>query len=253
MSEPKIIAVLGATGLQGGGLVSAIRHDTSRRFRARAITRLPASETARALGVPTAYADPRDTASLRRAFEGVHGVFALAAYGTQEVASAAADAGVQHLVWSVQGNNAREALTAAEVPSTALRVPFLWDALIHGGLGPRRGADGELRISLPVTRQALPGIAAADVGHCAFAVFKAADAHLGATLALAGEQLDGEQMAAALSIALGEPVRHQPAAQQLPAADHLDARAVEESRRLHPALQSFGQWLARNRSAIARG
>ena len=49
MAEPKIIAVVGATGAQGGGLVRAIAKDTSGAFKARAITRDPKSEKARAL------------------------------------------------------------------------------------------------------------------------------------------------------------------------------------------------------------
>ena len=49
MPEKKIIAVIGATGAQGGGLVRAIQADKSGSFTARAITRNPSSEKAQAL------------------------------------------------------------------------------------------------------------------------------------------------------------------------------------------------------------
>ena len=49
MADKKIIAVLGATGAQGGGLVRAIMEDTDGGFTARALTRNPDSEKAREL------------------------------------------------------------------------------------------------------------------------------------------------------------------------------------------------------------
>src|SRR5690348_5098864 len=78
MSDKKIIAVTGATGAQGGGLVRAIVDDPSGGFAARAITRDPGSEPARELaarGVEVVQADLDDEASLRRAFAGAHGAF----------------------------------------------------------------------------------------------------------------------------------------------------------------------------------
>ena len=44
MAEQKIIAAVGATGAQGGGLVRAILSDVNRGFTARALTRNPNSE-----------------------------------------------------------------------------------------------------------------------------------------------------------------------------------------------------------------
>ena len=70
MSEPKIIAVVGATGAQGGGLVRAIQSDPSGGFRARALTRDVNSEKAKALaalGAEVVAADVDDAASLERA------------------------------------------------------------------------------------------------------------------------------------------------------------------------------------------
>src|SRR6478735_5277618 len=76
MSEKKIIAVVGATGAQGGGLVRAILADRAGQFVARAVTRKTDSEKARALataGAEVVTADADDQASLERAFSGAHG------------------------------------------------------------------------------------------------------------------------------------------------------------------------------------
>ncbi|HET9263057.1 MAG TPA: NmrA family NAD(P)-binding protein, partial [Vicinamibacterales bacterium] len=78
MSGQKIIAVVGATGAQGGGLVRAILADPERRFAARAITRKTDSDKARALaaaGVEVVPGDADNPASLERAFAGAHGAF----------------------------------------------------------------------------------------------------------------------------------------------------------------------------------
>jgi uncharacterized protein YbjT (DUF2867 family) len=78
MAEQKIIAVVGATGAQGGGLVRAILDDPSGGFAARAITRDPGTDAARALaraGAEVVAADVDDEASLARAFAGAHAAY----------------------------------------------------------------------------------------------------------------------------------------------------------------------------------
>ena len=78
MAEKKVIAVLGATGAQGGGLVRAILADGDSPFTVRALTRDASSDKARALaemGAEVVEADVSDRESLERAFEGAHGAF----------------------------------------------------------------------------------------------------------------------------------------------------------------------------------
>ena len=80
MTEKKVIAVVGATGAQGGGLVRAIVNDPSSGFVARALTRDVKSDKAKALtklGAEVAAADLDDVESLKRAFAGAYGVFCL--------------------------------------------------------------------------------------------------------------------------------------------------------------------------------
>jgi len=78
MPEKRIIAVLGATGAQGGGLVRAIMGDAEGGFAARAITRDVGSEKARALaelGAEVVTADIDDEASLAAALDGAYGAY----------------------------------------------------------------------------------------------------------------------------------------------------------------------------------
>jgi len=114
MAEKKIIAVVGATGAQGGGVVRAILADTSGQFAARAITRKPDSEKARALaaqGVEVVAGDADDPSTLEKAFAGAYGAFCVTNFwehGEPErelrqasaLARATRNAGLQHVVWS---------------------------------------------------------------------------------------------------------------------------------------------------------
>ena len=78
MSARKIIAIVGATGAQGGGVARAILEDRNSEFAVRAITRDTSSEKARALaalGAEVVSADVDDLASLTRAFTGAYGAF----------------------------------------------------------------------------------------------------------------------------------------------------------------------------------
>jgi uncharacterized protein YbjT (DUF2867 family) len=80
MSDKKIIAVVGATGAQGGGLVRAILNDPSSGFTVRALTRKVDSDKAKELaklGAEVIAADLDDVESLKRAFAGAYGAFCL--------------------------------------------------------------------------------------------------------------------------------------------------------------------------------
>jgi len=110
----KTIAVVGATGVQGGGLVRAILEDSSGVFAARAITRKTDSDKAKALaaaGAEVVAGDADDPPSLERAMAGAHGAFCVTAFwehfsAERELRQAAAmaratkAAGVEHAVWS---------------------------------------------------------------------------------------------------------------------------------------------------------
>lgn len=133
MSDKKIIAVIGATGAQGGGLVRAIAADKDGPFTARAITRNPASDQAQSLvklGVDVVAGDADDAPSLDRAFAGASGAFCVTNFwehlsaereGLQAAAMARATrrAGLKHVVWSTLED------TRKWVPLTDSRLPTL--------------------------------------------------------------------------------------------------------------------------------
>jgi uncharacterized protein YbjT (DUF2867 family) len=110
----RIIAVTGATGAQGGGLIRAIVADPDSGFTARAITRNPSSEAAVAMaakGVDVVQADLDDEASLTRAFADVHGIFCVTNFWehfsperekaqARNLANAVAAADPAHVIWS---------------------------------------------------------------------------------------------------------------------------------------------------------
>jgi uncharacterized protein YbjT (DUF2867 family) len=114
MAEKKVIAVVGATGAQGGGVVRAILADKDSGFTARAITRNVNSDKAKALaasGAEVVAANVDDEASVRRAFEGAYGAFCVTFFWDHlsvereqaeaaAMARAAKAAGVQHVIWS---------------------------------------------------------------------------------------------------------------------------------------------------------
>jgi len=133
MSERKIIAVVGATGAQGGGLVEAIFNDPTGDFAARALTRKPDSEKARALaarGAEVVAADLDDQASLERAFSGAYGAFCVTNFWEHlspekelehatAMARASRAAGVKHAIWSTLED------TRAHLPLSDPRMPVL--------------------------------------------------------------------------------------------------------------------------------
>ena len=91
------------------------------------------------------------------------------------------------------------------VPTTYLLTSFYWDNLIHFGMGPKPGPDGELLFTLPMGDKKLPGIAAEDIGRCAYGIFKRGPELIGSTIGIAGEHLTGAEMAAALERRAREP------------------------------------------------
>lgn len=133
MANKKIIAVVGATGAQGGGLVRAILADANGDFAVRAITRKPDSDKARALaaqGAEVVAGDADDPSTLAKAFEGAYGAFCVTNFwehGDPErelrqasaLARATKQAGLQHVVWSTLED------TRKDVPLDDSRLPTL--------------------------------------------------------------------------------------------------------------------------------
>ena len=116
----KLLVILGATGNQGGSVIKSILSDpkAAKQFQLRGVTRDTSSAKAQALaskGVEVVSANVDDTASLKKAFEGAYGIFALTDFwaakdGAKEtqqgknIADACKATGVEHLVYSTLEN-----------------------------------------------------------------------------------------------------------------------------------------------------
>ena len=153
MAGEKIIAVVGATGAQGGGLARAILDDPDGGFAVRALTRNPDSDAARALaerGAEVVRADLDDPESLRRAFDGAYGAYCLTNFWehlspekekeqARNMAEAAAATGLQHVIWSTFED------TRDWVPLEDDRMPTLQGSYKVPHFDGKAEADAEFR------------------------------------------------------------------------------------------------------------
>jgi len=172
-TNKKLIAVVGATGQQGGAVVHALH--VGNQFKIRALTRNPAKH--RELADEVVQADLNRPETLRAALAGAHGVFLVTNFreeGTDEVAQATAairaakDAGVKHLVWStlpdveaISGGKFhvphftgkakvdRIVKEAGFANHTFVIAPFYYQNLI-GVLAPQKKTDGSASWALPL-------------------------------------------------------------------------------------------------------
>jgi uncharacterized protein YbjT (DUF2867 family) len=313
MANKKIIAILGATGAQGGGLARAILNDRKSNFAVRAITRNVNSDKAKELarlGAEVVAADIHDPESLNRAFSGAYGAYCVTFYWAhmspdkelaeaKAMADAAKAAGLKHVIWSTLDDTrkwvplsdnrmptlmgkykvphfdakgeADHFFSDLDLPVTFLLTSFYWDNFIYFGLGPKPGADGKLAITLPMGDKKLPGIAAEDIGRCAYGIFNKGRKYIGKTVGIAGEHLTGVQMAASFTKALGQEVRYNevspeayrsfgyPGAEEMGnmfqfkrdfEKDYCGARNLKVARSLNPGLQTFDDWLSCTKSLI---
>jgi uncharacterized protein YbjT (DUF2867 family) len=313
MPDKNVIAVVGATGAQGGGLVRAILNDPNGGFAARVLTRdvngAKAKEFAR-LGSEVVAADIDNPESLKKAFEGAYGAYCVTFFWAhfspekemaeaKAMAEAAEAARLQHVIWSTLEDTRHWVLLSddrmptlqgkykvphfdakgesdhffadAGVPTTFLLTSFYWDNFIHFGMGPKKGPDGKLAITLPIGEKKLPGIAAEDIGKCAYGIFKKGKEFIGQTVAISGENLTGKQMAAVFTEVLRKEVRYNSVPPEVyrafgfPGADDLGnmfqfkrdfedyycgVRNPDFARSLNLSLRDFKSWLTQNKNAI---
>jgi uncharacterized protein YbjT (DUF2867 family) len=306
MPDKKIIAVMGATGAQGGGLVRAILADQNSQFTVRAVTRDINSEKAKALskpGVEVIQGNVEDPDSLKKAFAGCYGAYCVTFYWEhlspeKEIAHAKAMAeaakanNLKHVIWSTLedtrkwiplNDNRMPTLMGkfkvphydakgesngffknAGLPTTYLHTAFYWDNFIYFGSGPKKGEDGKYALVFPMGDKKLPGIAAEDIGKCAYGIFKRGNEFINKNVWITGENLTGYQLADAMSKALGKEVVYKDVPPEVyrgfgfPGADDLGnmfqfkrdfeaeyckPRSAEFSKSLNPGLMSFKDWL----------
>jgi uncharacterized protein YbjT (DUF2867 family) len=263
-----------------------------------------------AQGVEIVAADADKPETLGAAMAGAHGAFLVTNFWehfsaereqvqARSMADAAKAAGVKHVIWSTL-EDTRKWIPLSDdrmptlhgkykvahydgkgevdqyfrdigVPTTFLATSFYWENLIYFGAGPQRAPDGGLVLPYCLGDAKLPGIAVEDIGKVAYAIFKAGDRYIGQTVAIAGEHLTGNEMAAALTDALGQDVKYWAVEPDVyrtfdfPGADDMGnmfqfkrdfneyycgVRDLDKTRALNPELKTFRAWLKDNASRI---
>jgi uncharacterized protein YbjT (DUF2867 family) len=292
--------------------VRAILADPSGGFAVRAITRDPNKDSAKALaakGAEVVSANLDEVESLKKAFAGAYGVYAVTNFWehfsaekekvqAKNIADAAKAAGVKHVIWSTL-EDTRQFMPADDkrmpmlqekyrvphfdakaeadayfsgVPTTFLLTTFYWDNLYMFGLAPKRGDDGKYSWAFPMGQKKLAGIAAEDIGKVAYGIFKAGSQYIGKKVGIYGEALTIDEMGQKLASNIGIPAPYYHAAEAdeyrgygFPGADEMgnmfqyyrdfdkeffSLRDLNTAKALNPSLQSFDQFLAKNKDKV---
>jgi len=221
----KLIAVVGATGQQGGAVVRALQ--ASGQFKVRALTRDPAKHPK--LADEVVAADLNRPETLKAAFAGAHGVFLVTnaweagrdeSKQAQAAVRAAKEAGVQHLIWSTLPNVETISAGTIDVPHftdkakveavvreagfahyTFVIAPFYYQNLL-GAMAPQKQADGTTGWALPLDpeRRVIHMGDISEIGRIVAGAFAQPDlAGHGEHLALVGDFLSFNEVLATLN------------------------------------------------------
>jgi uncharacterized protein YbjT (DUF2867 family) len=291
-------------------ILSDPAHEFKVRALTRDVSTDKAKELAK-LGAEVVAADLDDEESIKKAFQGAYGAYCVTFFwnhfspekenaNARAMAEAAKAAGVKHVIWSSLDDTrkyipasdtrmptllgkykvphfdakgeANHYFTDLGLPVTILNTVFYWDNFIYFGLGPQKGPDGKITITMPMGDKRLPGIAAEDIGKCALGIFKAGPKYIGKTIGIAGEFLTVKQMADEFSLVLGEKVVYNDVPPEVyrsfgfPGAEDMGnmfqfkrdfekeytgSRDINLSRQLDPSLLTFREWLNKNKGLIS--
>ena len=262
------------------------------------------------LGAEIVAANLDDADSLKNAFHGAYGAYCVTFFWNhfspekemahaKTMAEAASYAKINHVIWSTLDDTRKwiplsddrmptlkgkykvphfdakgesnHFFTDLGLPVTLLNTSFYWDNFIYFGLGPKKGPDGKLAITMPMGDKKLPGIAASDIGRCALGIFKAGNKYIGKSIGIAGEHLTGKQIAEIFSNVLGKEVVYNSVAPEVyrsfnfPGADDMGnmfqfkrdfekeytkSRDIELTRSLNPLLLTLNEFLIQNKNLI---
>lgn len=257
-------------------------------------------------GAEVVAANIDDKESVKKALDGAYGAYFVTFFWdhfspekeieeAKHMAEAAKEAGLKHVIWStledtriwipldddrmptlqekykVPHFDAKGAsnhfFTDLGVPTTFFLASFYWDNFIFFGSGPKKGEDGNYYLTFPLDDKKMAGIASEDIGKCAYGVFKKGEEMIGKTVGVSGEHLTGQQLADAMSKALGKEIKYNNVSPDtyrsfgFPGAEDMGnmfqfyrdfddvcngVRDVQQSKELNPDLQSFDEWLQKN-------
>jgi len=264
-------------------------------------------------GAEVVTADIDDPDALKAALKGAYGAYFVTFFWShmsperemaeaKVMADAAKEAGLKHVIWSTledtrqyipltddriptlmekykvphfdaKGESDRFFIEAG-VPTTFLLTSFYYDNFIYFGMGPKKGADDKLLLTLPLGDRKLAMIAAEDIGKAAYGIFKKGEELIGKTVGIAGDHQSGAEMAKAMSSALGQEVEYNKIPSSVyrsfgfPGADDLGnmfqfnhdfanefngKRDLNFTKMLNPEVQSFDMWLKESGQRIPLG
>lgn len=227
----KVIAVVGATGQQGGATVRALLDQGAT---VRGLVRDPEAAKAQALadrGVELVRADLKDPGSLRAAFTGTDGVFAMSTVGGKDglagetadgcaIADAVRDVDVPNLVYNSVGGAERnsgiphfeskrrveEYVTSLGLPAVFVRPVFFMENFYR--TVPKM-EDGTLVLRMPMPGDInLQMVAVDDIGAVSAAALLDPSRVPGGSIEIAGDQLTGDQIAEAFGRDAGVEARY---------------------------------------------
>jgi len=229
------ILVVGATGMQGGGVA---RHLLERgAIKIRGMTRRPDSKPAKLLGqrgADVVQADLDDPASLRRAMHGCHGVFGVTnfweAYFREydqglDLIDAAAEAGVRHLVLSTLPSSRKisggaidlphfetkarmeEHAQLRNVPFTFVHVAFYFENFLNY-FPPQRQPDGSYSFAFPLGDACLGAVGVEDVGGVVARIFESRAEFVNKTVEIIGDEMPAQEYAQIMSRALKRKITY---------------------------------------------
>lgn len=278
----KIIAVVGAGGLQGGAVARRLLADG---WRVRALARDSGKAGVKDLAAGGAQIVPGDLdkpAELERAFTDAYGVFSVQNYWIPSVgydgeirqgkaaADAAKAAGVAHLVYSSVGAAHRGAgqkhfeskwiieqyIQSLDIPHTILRPAAFMEnynrsrAQILSGTFVGRGLRPEKGVQI---------IAVKDIAIFAALAFADPKRYLGQTIELAGDELTDAETAATFARMIGHPVAHTTPTVGRSGWSEEEMKAmfnffngegydadIPALRKIHPVLLTLEQYLRKN-------
>ncbi|CCA74952.1 hypothetical protein PIIN_08932 [Serendipita indica DSM 11827] len=224
MSSKQIIVVFTATGRTGGGMINAILKDGQ--FAARAVTRNPESDAAKALaakGVQVVKGDLSEPASIEAALSGAYGVFG--AFDTEEkqgkdLVDAAKKGGTKHFVCTTLDHSdykvthfetkadVDDYLKESGVPRTSLYTSFFLENIrFPQMIKINRSADGTVILDVPFkTDGQIPMIFAGDIGKAALVAFKNPQQWIGKDFKIVTEWATPRDIAKTIESELGEKV-----------------------------------------------
>jgi uncharacterized protein YbjT (DUF2867 family) len=284
MHDGKVIAVVGATGLQGRAVV---RRLLAEGWRVRALTRDPEGKQARPLGdlgAEVVKADAADRATLEPAFAGAHGVYSvqnhhISGYDGEieqgrNVADAVASSGVRHLVYASAGAavsktgvgswdtkvEVTEHARRVGVPMTVLRPTAFMELMTEKRFYPQASV-WHLMPKLMGEKRPLGWISVEDLAAVAATAFADPDAFVGRDIGLAADVQSIEGCRAIWRDVTGKPPRRLPMPRWLferfSGTDEttmwcwLRENEVDfdtgPTRAIHPGAMTVREWLAARR------